>query len=82
MRLVLSCTKGFTAPWPAAIHENISFITKVGIDVVAWRNGKGHEFHFVHFIDEATMFHLGAECGTGAEEMIRLFEQTWVNWAG
>ena len=67
---------------PSAIHENLAFNTKVGMDLVSWRSGKGTEFHFVHFIDEGTLFHLGAECSQGAEGVIELFEQGWVSWAG
>ena len=74
--------KGFMAARPSAIHENISFNTKVGMDLVSWRNSKGKEFHFVHFIDEATLFHLGAECLQGATGVIGMFEQVWVTWAG
>ena len=59
--------KGFMASRPAAIHENLSFNTKVGMDLVSWRSSRGTEFHFVHFIDEGTLFHLGAECSQGAE---------------
>ena len=80
-----ACTeskKGFMASWPAAIHENLAFNAKVGMDLVSWRSGKGTEFHFVHFIDEGTLFHLGAECSQGAEGVIELFEQRWVSWAG
>ncbi|CAE7222825.1 GIP [Symbiodinium pilosum] len=74
--------KGFMAARPSAIHENLAFNTKVGLDLVSWRNAKGHEFHFVPFIDEATQFHLGAECSQGAEGIIEHFEQVWVSWAG
>ena len=85
-----ACTesrKGFNAARPSAIHENIAFNTKVGMDLVTWRNAKGRAFHFVHFIDEATLFHIGVECGpeaggSGAEEIIRHFESCWVTWAG
>ena len=67
---------------PSAVHENISFNTKVGMDLVSWRNSKGKEFHLVHFIDEATLFHLGAECLQGATGVIGMFELVWVTWAG
>ena len=80
-----ACTesrRGFMAARPAAIHANISFNHKVGMDLVSWRSSKGKEFHFVHFIDEATLFNVGAECNQGAEGVIEMFEQLWVNWAG
>ena len=67
---------------PAAIHDNISFNTKVGLDLASWKNAKGKEFSFVHFIDEGTMFHLGAECLQGTEGVMEHFENLWVNWAG
>ena len=52
------------------------------MDLVSWRSAKGTDFQFVHFIDEGTLFHLGAECSQGAEGVIELFEQRWVSWAG
>ena len=67
---------------PAAIHDNISFNTKVGLDFASWKNAKRKEFSFVHFIDEGTMFHLGAECLQGREGVMEHFESLWVNWAG
>ena len=74
--------RGFMASRPAAIHDNISFNTKVGIDLASWKNSKGKEFSFVHFIDEGTMFHLGAECLQGVDGVVDHFEHLWVNWAG
>ena len=74
--------KGYSAPRPGNIHANLAFNTKVGIDCVTWKNSAGQAFHFVHFIDEGTMFHLGAECGTSAREIIDKFEDIWINWAG
>ena len=74
--------KGFTAARPSAIHENLAFNTKVGMDLVTWRNAKGHDFHFVHFLDESTLFHLGSECRGGASEVMEHFETVWANWAG
>ena len=80
-----SCTesrKGFVAARPGTIHENIAFNTKVGIDLASWKNSKGTEFSFVHFIDEGTMFHLGAECSQEVEGVMDVFENIWANWAG
>ena len=51
-----------------------TFNAKVGMDWVSWRNAKWHPLHFVHFIDEGTLFHLGA--------VIEQFETVWVSWAG
>ena len=74
--------RGFMTSRPAAIHDNISFNTKVGLDLASRKNAKGKEFSFVHFIDEGTMFHLGAECLQGTEGVMEHFENLWVNWAG
>ena len=74
--------RGFKLARPASIHDNIPFNQKVGIDLVSWKNGRGKEFRFVHFLDEGTLFHVGAECLQGTEEVIALFEQCWVTWAG
>ncbi|CAE7186770.1 GIP, partial [Symbiodinium pilosum] len=57
-------------------------LDQVGLDLASWKNAKGKEFSFVHFIDEGTMFHLGAECLQGTESVMEHFENLWVNWAG
>ena len=81
---ILRAAKDFGISGRAASRHprNLSFNHRVGVDLVTWRNKKGADFHFLHFIGEATLFHLGAERSQGAEEAIKTFEDLWVNWAG
>eukprot|EP00435_Cladocopium_sp_Y103_P063936 s917_g25.t1 len=69
-------------PSPATIHEHKDFNDVVGCDGAYWKSGNGVTYHFLHFIDEATMFHLGALSGRTVEEQIMTFENVWLQWAG
>ena len=42
----------------------------------------GKPFHFMHFIDESTLYHLGAICARKVEDQIHCFLLSWVQWAG
>ena len=81
-----SCTesqKGFEPVRPAAIHRDIGFNEVVGMDTATWTNHVGQQFMFAHVIDEGTLFHLGAPVSScDAESMVRVFERTWMLWAG
>ena len=67
---------------PAAIHGNLDFNDVVGAGGVHWKSKLGQTYHFMHFIDESTLFHVGALSGRTVEEQIRTFEDTWLQWAG
>ncbi|CAL1139692.1 unnamed protein product [Cladocopium goreaui] len=67
---------------PSRIHENLDFNDVVGADGAYWTNAQGKTFHFMHFIDESTLYHLGAVCARKVEDQIRVFLQAWVQWAG
>ena len=69
-------------PTPSSIHSPKDFNDCVGGDGVTWTNRQGRKFHFMHFIDEATLFHLGAPCGRTVGEQIDFFETVWLQWAG
>ena len=36
---------------------------------------------YAFFIDEATLFHLGAPCGRTVRVQIEVFETIWLQWA-
>ena len=42
----------------------------------------GQSYHFMHFIDEGTLYHTGMLSGRSTEEQITTFEQAWLQWAG
>ena len=67
---------------PSSIHRDLDFNDEVGGDGAWWTNSRGRKFHFMHFIDEGTLFHVGAPCGRSTPEQIRVFEDVWLQWAG
>jgi len=52
------------------------------MDVVSWKNGRGQEFQFVHFLDEGTLFHQGQPCQRDTEDQLQALENSWISWAG
>ena len=54
----------------------------VGLDGAYWKNRQGVMFHFLHFVDESTLFHVATPCGRTVDEQIRAFEDNWLQWAG
>ena len=67
---------------PSTIHEHRDFNDVVGCDGAYWKGGMGVTYHFLHFIDESTLFHLGALSGRTVDEQISTFENVWLQWAG
>ena len=67
---------------PGRIHEDLDFNDLVGADGAYWRNKHGRVFHFMHFIDEATLFHVGALSERKVESQIQVYQEAWVHWAG
>ena len=78
----LETQKGFLPTRQSAIHTDLGFNEIVGMDVVSWRNGRGVEFKFVHFLDEGTLFQQGVACSTDTDDQIRALEGSWISWAG
>ena len=80
-----TCAENQGAPLlarPSSIHRDLDFNDEVGGDGAWWTNSRGRKFHFMHFIDEGTLFHVGAPCGRSTPEQIRVFEDVWLQWAG
>eukprot|EP00435_Cladocopium_sp_Y103_P022581 s1765_g5.t1 len=67
---------------PSRIHDALDFNDVVGADGAYWTNSTGKTFHFMHFIDESTLYHVGAVSARKVEDQIRVFLQSWVQWAG
>ena len=42
----------------------------------------GKVFHFMHFIDESTLFHVGGLSERKVENQIQSYQEIWVQWAG
>ena len=80
-----TCAENQDAPLlarPSSIHRELDFNDEVGGDGAWWKNGRGNSFHFMQFIDEGTLFHVGAPSGRTVADQIRLFEDVWLQWAG
>ena len=69
-------------PHPGSIHDDLDFNDVVGADGAYWTSGTGETYHFMHFIDEGTLFHVGMVSGRTTEEQISTFEKAWLMWAG
>ena len=69
-------------PHPSSIHDDLDFNDVVGADGAHWKSKLGQTYHFMHFIDESTLFHVGAPSGRTTEEQIQTFENVWLHWAG
>ena len=67
---------------PGRIHPDLDFNDVVGGDGAYWTSGKGQKYHFMHFIDEATLYHVGVSSGRHFEEQVKAFETAWTQWAG
>ncbi|CAL1130953.1 unnamed protein product [Cladocopium goreaui] len=67
---------------PSRIHEALDFNDVVGADGAYWTNKNGKTFHFMHFIDEATLYHVGSLSARKVEDQVQTFLNTWVQWAG
>ena len=74
--------RGPKLPNPSTIHDPRDFNDVVGCDGVYWKGVRGVTYHFLHFIDESTLFQLGAVSGRSVEEQISTFEDVWLQWAG
>ena len=69
-------------PHPSALHDDLDFNDVVGADGAYWTSSQGRTYHFMHFIDESTLFHVGAAGGRTVADQVELFENVWLNWAG
>ena len=67
---------------PSRIHENLDFNDVIGGDGAYWTSAQGKVYHFMHFIDEATLFHVGVHSGRSFEEQVHALETAWTQWAG
>ena len=80
-----TCVETKTGPklsQPGKIHPNLDFNDVVGADGAYWRNKNGKVFHFMHFIDESTLFHVGGLSERKVESQIQTYQEIWVQWAG
>ena len=73
-------SKGPKGSQPGKVHEALDFNVVVGADVAYGTSQQGGPFHFMHFIDEATVYHVGAPSARQVENQIQTFLNAW--WSG
>ena len=67
---------------PGRIHDDLDFNDNVGADGAYWTNSSGRTFHFMHCIDELTLYQVGSLSARKVEDQIQTFLNSWVQWAG
>eukprot|EP00435_Cladocopium_sp_Y103_P018404 s1763_g4.t1 len=77
-----SCQKPKIAR-PSSFKDALDFNDKVFVDGVSWTSKAGQSFHFYHFLDQATNFHVAIPAPSRtAEQAILKTSEAWFNWAG
>eukprot|EP00435_Cladocopium_sp_Y103_P024990 s1678_g6.t1 len=68
---------------PATLKSEIDFGDKVSVDGVSWTNKQGTVFHFYHYLDHGTNYHVATVApNRTTEHAIDKLNAAWVNWAG
>lgn len=68
---------------PTSFKDALDFNDKVFIDGITWTSKNGQSFHFYHFLDQATNFHVAIPAPSRtAEQAIAKISEAWFNWAG
>ena len=76
-------TKGPAISRPSAIHEPCDFGDIVSMDGVVWKNSKGDQFFFYHFLDQSTLFQTAVVAPAHTtEHACKALLTGWFNWAG
>ena len=67
----------------AAIHEATDFGEVISMDGVTWTNKSGEQFHFYHFVDQATAYQTAiiSPSRTTSQAILALL-RGWMVWAG
>jgi transposase InsO family protein len=68
---------------PGTLKPLLDFNHKVYIDGVNWKNSKGKSFHWYHFLDAGSNYHV-AVCAPSrdTQDFARLIDHHWISWAG
>eukprot|EP00435_Cladocopium_sp_Y103_P069198 s167_g32.t2 len=68
---------------PATLKSEIDFGDKVSVDGVSWTNKQGSTFHFYHYLDHGTNYHVAMIApNRTTEHAIDKLNMAWINWAG
>ena len=67
---------------PGQLKDRLEFNTKIWIDGFEWKSASGLKVYVLHFIDDATQFHLGRRTVRDSDQAQRVMEECWTSWAG
>ena len=68
---------------PSSLKPELDFNDKVLMDGIKWTSKQGQSFHFYHFLDQATNFHVAVPApNRTAEQAIQKTTEAWLQWAG
>lgn len=68
---------------PAHLKSEMDFGDKVSVDGISWTSKSGNVFHFYHYLDYGTNYHVAVIApNRTAEHAIEKLNAAWVNWAG
>jgi hypothetical protein len=68
---------------PGSLKNLLDFNHRVYMDGIKWTNKSGQSFQFYHVLDAGTHFHVAFVAPSHtSSDIIRLFSQHWMNWAG
>ena len=68
---------------PAHLKSEMDFGDKVSVDGISWTSKSGNVFHFYHYLDYGTNYHVAVIApNRTAEHAIEKLNMAWVNWAG
>ena len=67
---------------PGQLKDRMEFNTKVWIDGFEWTSQSGLKVYVLHFIDDATQFHLGRRTIRDSDQAQRVMDECWMSWAG
>ena len=68
---------------PGHLKAMMDFNHKVYMDGISWTNHAGKSFHFYHFLDAGTNFHMAIIAPSRlTADAISIISQHWISWAG
>ena len=68
---------------PSSLKPELDFNDKIFLDGVSWTSKQGQSYHFYHFLDQATNYHVAIPAPSRtAEQAIQKTMEAWLQWAG
>ena len=67
---------------PGNLKDARDFNQRISMDGFEWKSQSGLQCYVIHFIDEATQFHLGRRTVRDSAQAQQKFNECWISWAG